>query len=369
MSNWFTVDKAGLAAVLERRGKFFAIAELLSNAWDSGADRVEIILEPILGEPYCELDITDNGEGFADLSHAHTMFAKSSRATVPTKRGRFNLGEKLVLAICRTASIDTRCGGLRFLQNGIRRTSSTYDGTRFHADIRMTRDELDEMCDLVRRVIPPVTTTFNGTEIPRHDSIVRFDAKLPSEVADSDGLIRRTVRTGTVEVYESATGGELLEMGIPVVELDMPYRVNVLQKIPLNMDRDNVTPGFVKALSVAVLNHVYDRLTSDDAVQPWAQEAASDARATKNAVQSVIRSQFGDHAVAATPNDPIANAQAQASGFAVVPGGALSGGLWANVRKHELLPPSGQVFPTPTPDQIKIQRDNAGTCPTCGRSF
>jgi hypothetical protein len=38
--DWFTVDKAGLAAILERRGKAFALAELISNAWDSGAQNV-----------------------------------------------------------------------------------------------------------------------------------------------------------------------------------------------------------------------------------------------------------------------------------------------------------------------------------------
>src|SRR5687768_5610372 len=102
---WFDIDKAGLAAILERRGKAFALFELVQNAWDSGTERVEIRLSPIAGEPYATLEVEDWGEGFADLAHAYTMFARSSRAGNPTKRGRFNLGEKLVLALCRKAAI------------------------------------------------------------------------------------------------------------------------------------------------------------------------------------------------------------------------------------------------------------------------
>jgi hypothetical protein len=42
MTNWFAVDKAGLAALTARRDKAFVLAELLSNAWGApGATRVE----------------------------------------------------------------------------------------------------------------------------------------------------------------------------------------------------------------------------------------------------------------------------------------------------------------------------------------
>lgn len=369
MSNWFTVDKGGLAAILERRGKSFALFELIQNAWDSGATRVNVKLDPVPGQPYAMLGVEDDGEGFADLDHAHTMFARSSRAADPLKRGRFNLGEKLVLAVCRKARIRTRSGVIDFKEDGtVRRSSEAREGgTMFTAEIRMTRDEFDECCDAMRRLIPPVATTFNGELIDRPDSVARFEAKLPTEIADADGMLRRTVRTATVEVYpvDGDGKGELLEMGIPIVETENGYRVNVLQKVPLNFDRDNVTPALLRAVQTALLNNVVADLSPDQAASPWAQEAAGDARATPEAVKVIIAKRFGERAVVAVPGDPMANASAEAAGFTVIPGGSLSADVWANVRKHGVLLPASKVFPTPKPEDLANQQQSK--CPLCGK--
>ena len=48
---WFDVDKAGLAALIEARGKSFAVFELLQNALDSNPTHVSIELKPIPSEP------------------------------------------------------------------------------------------------------------------------------------------------------------------------------------------------------------------------------------------------------------------------------------------------------------------------------
>lgn len=369
MSAWFEIDKDGLAAILERRGKAFALAELVSNAWDSGTDAVAITMTPLDGRPAVHVHVEDWGEGFADLSHAYTMFAKSRRAGDAEKRGRFCLGEKLVLACCHKATITSTGGSVEF-DGGKRRTSKRCrpHGTLFEADMRMTRAEHEDAVAFLRRMIPPVSTVLDGVEIARPDSLCRFTARLPTEIADADGNLRRTMRQCEVEVYDGADGGEVLELGVPVVECDMPYRVNVAQKIPLNMDRDNVTPAFLKALQAAVLNEMHDRLDAEEACEAWVVEAAADPRASTEAVGSVVRQRFGERAVIAVPGDPLANAQAEANGYTVVHGGAMSSGLWANVRKGGALLPSSKVFPTPT--AVQRSEDAAaggGRCPLCGR--
>src|SRR6187401_1293124 len=100
MKNWFDVDKQGLAKILERKGKEFALFELIQNTWDEpGVTKVSVTLD-YQGRNKARLMVEDDApEGFKDLSHAFTLFADSAKKTNPEQRGRFNLGEKLVLPI------------------------------------------------------------------------------------------------------------------------------------------------------------------------------------------------------------------------------------------------------------------------------
>ena len=119
MNNWFEVDRQGLAQILERKGKEFALFELIQNGWDEpGVSKVTVSLEH-RGRNKAMLVVEDDApEGFKDLSHAFTLFASSSKKANPEQRGRFNLGEKLVLAISDEVTIRTTKGSIRFDGNG-----------------------------------------------------------------------------------------------------------------------------------------------------------------------------------------------------------------------------------------------------------
>lgn len=363
---WFDVDKLGLAAMLERRGKSFALFELVQNAWDSGATNVSVTLEPIPGAPYAQLIVEDDSpEGFADLDESFTMFARSRRSGDPLKRGRFCLGEKLVLALCREARIETTTGTVEFSDSGRRRTGARREsGTRFVGEIRMTRDELAQAEIDALRLIPPITTAFNGATIERPRLLKTFEAKLPTEIADVDGNLRRSMRVATVEAFESFDGGDVLELGIPVCAADWPWRLNVNQKVPLGMDRDSVTDAFRRALQVAAVNEMADDIDEEQAAKPWATEAIGDARIQPEALRQVITARFGEHAVVATPGDPMANAQAEAMGCQVIHGGSLSSDAWANLRKNATIPTTSQAYPTPKPSKNAARLEY---CPVCKR--
>jgi hypothetical protein len=105
-TNWFSVDKEGLAAILERRGKAWAVLELIQNALDTASPTVDVTLTPVPGAPQVMLTVTDEDpDGFKDLTHAYTLFAPSTKAGDAEKRGRFNFGCKMVLALCLKATI------------------------------------------------------------------------------------------------------------------------------------------------------------------------------------------------------------------------------------------------------------------------
>ena len=356
-NNWFEVDKKGLAKILERRGKAFALFELIQNTWDTDATRVDVTLRPWAGEPFVDVYVVDDDpRGFSKLEHAFTLFAESDKKANAKKRGRFNLGEKLVLALCRRATIATTTGTVEFTNEGRRRTSETRAvGSEFFGVMKMTRTELAEVRAALATLIPPKkpATYVDGAMLPVREPVCWTDgAALQTEVADDAGFLRRSVRQTRLSVYEVLPGetAHLYEMGVPVVELPGDrWHVDVGQKIPLNIDRDNVTPAYLRSIRVETLNMAGHLLTSDDATAAWVRDAAGDDRAERSVVDKVLTLRFGEKRVVADLSDPEGTKLAVSKGYTVITGGALSAGEWQNVRTHKLALPAGQVTPSPKP--------------------
>lgn len=357
MGSWFEVDRDGLAKLLRRKGLAFALYELVQNAWDTNTKRVLVELTPVPGRPAAVLRVTDDDpEGFKNLSHAYTLFAASDKKANPTKRGRFNLGEKLVLAICEEAQVRSTRGTIRFGQDG--RTSSSKEGDRlergsvFTGTIRMTRAEYEEVCASVRLLIPPpgIETTFNGEVLSSHEPLRTFTASLPTEIADEEGYLKRTTRMTQIRIHAPVDGvSRIYEMGIPVVETDLPWSVEILQKIPLNADRDNVTPAYARELSVLVMNEMHTLLQPEQATLPAVQEALGDDRIAASVVEAVLRHQYGEKRAIFDPSDLEANRRLVAEGYTVIPGGSFSKTAWKNIRAAGAAVPAGALSPTPKP--------------------
>lgn len=356
MSNWFDVDKEGLSNLVERRSKAFVIYELLQNAWDEDTDKVSVRIEPVENSPSAWVEVEDDDpEGFEDLRHAWTLFAESTKADDPEKRGRFNLGEKLVLALCHEAEIQTVSGTVFFSEEkGRTRGPSKRDrGSLFKGRVRMTRDELDEVIEKVDTVIVPdgVRTDFNGRELPDREPVAVIEETLPSEYADEDGVLRRTNRKTEVHIYEPREGenGTLYEMGIPVVETEDSYHVDVQQTIPLNAERTNVRPAYKRKVRRIVLNEMADEIDEEDAAEGWVNDALEDPDIEPEAVNKVVEKRYGDDAVSFDPSDPEANKRAQAEGRRVIHGSEFSSKSWDNIRDAGAVKPAGQVTPSPSP--------------------
>lgn len=353
--NWFDVDKAGLAKLLEQRGKGFAILELLQNAWDQNVTEVRVTIEPFPGSPYARITVTDDDPaGFANLSHAFTLFAESTKKADPTKRGRFNLGEKLVLACCTQATITSTTGTVLFTDQGreVHPRRRRPEGSEFMGIMRMTRAELDDTIRLLRTTLPPVPTWVNGGLLPTRKSLASWTQTLQTEIADAEGFLRRAQRMTKVEAFEVLDGevGTLYELGIPVVETGDQWHVSVGQKVPVTLDRTNVPPHYLRDVRVGLLNAMVHGLeTKADATAPWVRDAASHPAAAVEAIRQVMDLRFGEKRVAYDPSDPEANKMAVMSGYTVVSGGSLSAAEWENARKAQAVPPAGQVTPSPKP--------------------
>lgn len=351
---WFAVDRSGLRDILARRGVEFAVFELVQNAWDTNAKEVHVGLEAnASGLARLTVD-DDDPDGFADLTHAFTLFAPSAKKSDATKRGRFNLGEKLVLALCKQARITSTKGTYRFDATGRtfdarnkRASGSTFDGV-----LAMTKQEVSRVAEKMLTLIPPstCTTTFNGVLLTSRKPLAVVESPLETELAGEDGRLLRHKRATTVSIYEPKFGEtpSIYELGIPIVETGDRWHYDIGQKVPLSLERDNVTPTYLRTVRVLAFNALPQLLTEADSNATWGRDAASDSRVSTEALGASIRQRFGDKVVAFDPSDPEANKNAIAAGYQVIHGGNLSKDEWANVKKFSLIAPAGQVTPGPT---------------------
>jgi hypothetical protein len=350
---WFDVDRAGLAKILKRKGIEFAVFELIQNAWDeAGVTRVQVTLRSTEERGHALLNVTDDApEGFKDLRHAYTLFAESEKKANAEKRGRFNIGEKLVLSLCVWAKIITTKGTVLFEKGGRRETAAKIEhGTQFEALIRMSEKEVNHVLAEVTKLIqqPKIVTTINDKHLTWRACEKEFTAGLDTEIADAEGNLKRGYRKTKIRCYAVLEGEKprIYEMGIPVVEHDCAFHVDVLQKVPLTLDRDNVTVGFLTQLRTAVFNETHADLDVEDVNHKWAQAAIESGKATPAAVTDYMGKRFGELRASYDPTDPEANHAAVANGYTLVHGSMLTKGAWENVRAAAAITPAGRIFPT-----------------------
>ena len=157
---WLEVNAKGMRQLLAGRDKAFILRELVQNAWDEpGVTEVNVTLKKIPGRAKAELVVDDDApEGFHDLTHAWTLFAENRKRKDPTKRGRFNMGEKEVLVLCDHASIATTTGCSRKSETSSPRRERTM--TFSAAPPRLLRET--ERSAARGRVRPPATRPTTG---------------------------------------------------------------------------------------------------------------------------------------------------------------------------------------------------------------
>ncbi len=354
MSRWFEADKIGLRQIaerlVERRGFGILGAELYQNVMDTSATVCTITLEKANPRGWYALSCEDNDPvGFADLSHAYTVFAPSLKKHDAEKAGRFNLGEKIVLAFCREARIETTRGTVVFNGKGReeqpRRRRDA--GTKFWALIECTPERHEEFMAHLRRILvkPRLKLTVNGEVVPEGKPIAVFEETLLTEHGDD---LKSTRRKCAVEIYQPKNGhaAMLYELGIPVVETGDKWHYSVRQKVPLNAERDNVPAAYLRDLRAYVFNHMHRRVTPEDTEEAWISDATSDDKVTDAALADFKMKKFGANAVAEDPFNRDANAAALTDGRTVIPKHGLTKGQRDNLKDRGLLVSSTQAFPT-----------------------
>jgi len=165
MSDWFVAHKDGLRQVherlVDRRGFGMIGGELYQNVADTDASFCKIDIEKVTGKPRIIIKVEDDGHGFHDLTHAWTLFAPSEKKGDPTKAGRFNVGEKVVLSFAYHAEISTTTGTVIFNDGSDHRPNGRFEfprrkrdrGTIFIAELACNQERYEQLMDYMRTII------------------------------------------------------------------------------------------------------------------------------------------------------------------------------------------------------------------------
>jgi hypothetical protein len=348
-----TVDLKGLAMLSGPDQKAKLVLELLQNALDESPTEVEIEFFKAVGKPQARIVITDNGPGFKDLADAYTLFAPSYKKDNAQKRGRFNMGEKQVLAISKELCIHTTTGTVTFNHEGrkVSKRKKRHSGTEVSAVLKLTTEEYDKALGyLLLSIIPPMTkVVLNGTTLPHAKPVHTFQMTLPTIISNDEGTLVSSKRKTFVHLYE--TGEEpayIYEMGLPVQQLLLgdKFHIDVQQRIPVSMDRSVVKESYIKKVRTEILNHVHATLDGEEVNESWVTQALNSKDLAAEALGSVIKHTYGDNFVSRSLKDKEANHRAVASGYGIIEGRSLPKEAWEVARQEGLIENAGDKFST-----------------------
>jgi hypothetical protein len=352
------VDMDGLRSIAEgavhKRGFGIIGGEIWQNCMDERPTRVNITIEPVEGQPLIHFKAEDDGPGYRDLSHAWTMYAPSYKKSDPEKAGRFNVGCKFVLCFCKTAKIHTTSGLVTFDREEGREVfprRKRESGTLFEATMYCTRERHDQLIQYMHQVLPPLAVRLylNGKKIVSRAPVGQFEETLSTVIGDD---LRPSRRKTVVQVHSVKEGEQahLYELGVPVVPIECKWHLNVMQKVPLNTDRDNVSPKYVSDLLAFTLNEMHQHLTEEDVRQPWATEATDNPNCKDAAMKTYLDKKFTEKRFVPDPTDPESSKRLVANGYTPITSNALTDGQREKVRNNrELAPLSSFLMPTPSP--------------------
>ena len=359
--NWFEIDPEGLKSLNSGREPWDLIKELIQNAWDETpfATECKVTTENAEDGNATIVTVEDNGSGFADIRDSYTLMRNTPKRNEPTKRGRFNRGEKDVISIAKEATIETTGTTVRFLPDRTREQEPNERGRGTLVKLTMPWNDEQrlDMVNKLRTLRPPPTcqTTVDGNIVNANPAVKMRWPQLDTVIQEgNDGPLKSVKRRAKIEItnpHDSSGTTRIYEMGIPIQKIECPWDVDVQIKVPLDEKRDNVKPKYLKKIYSEVLNAVYKRTEAGEFREAWVKSAIEEPEISREAVRATLKGRYEEETAVFAVLDQDACQRARRAGHAVIDRGNLSKQEIKAFQKHCGVEDADVLFPTPPPPQ------------------
>jgi hypothetical protein len=144
-----------------------------------------------------------------------------------------------------------------------------------------------------------------------------------------------------------------MELGIPVVplvEFDVPFILDVQQKVPMAPERSSVRPSYLQDMFAEVLNAVAKGLTEAESNGKWVNIALADPRVLPETVWQVKETRIGK-SLMMDPNDPVANERAVNAGYKLISTKGWDLAVISAFKYRADWKTTSEVFPGPPQDE------------------
>ncbi len=269
---WFEISHEGWRQRAESRPLGRLLLEAVQNAFDAQACNVHLTLTE------GAVVVEDDAEaGFADGRLVYTVFLSDKHAD-PRKRGRLGRGLKELIASMESAVVSTVGATVAFDADG--RHSQTNDRTR-GSRIELHREfapaELEDARRVLRLCIPPPQTTLrvDGRAVRSPRTVLTLASCELETVSLAGGVERAIMGAAPVSIYSVRRGqaAHLFEMGVPIQSWNVPWHVDIGQRVPLLGNRDGVPERFEMSLKALLLESMIHRyLETKDLRADWVHE-------------------------------------------------------------------------------------------------
>ena len=349
-----TVSTEGMRELHAAREPWSLVKELIQNSWDEAPNATvcDVIVAPLMERTNevprrALITVEDDGGGFSNIEDAYTLMRSTSKRSDPTKRGRFNIGEKEIVAVSVEAIVETVGYTVSFPKEGgrtIKRNKRT-SGTRIQVVMPWGKRKREGLIEMLKQFRPTdCRLIVNGEEVAQPDPLATRVVTLPTVLQDGIGEpMRPTNRKTRIDVLKPAGKPFLYEMGIPVQEIDLAYSVDVLQKIPMPPNRDTVGTAYMKHIAAEVLNATYEILEPDGFAETWVRSGLESDRIEKDAVKATVTKRYGNKVAMWSP-DTNANMLAAESGYEVLHPRSMSREERENLKRMAGVTSTAQLF-------------------------